>query len=518
MISRKLPLVAAMAATMGLGSPSLWAADEDYKVTDKPLTMNIHFHAGDKIVYDNSWPVEKRAAELTGISLNGVASMATQKSADAFNLMIASGDISDIVGGNNLKDGFNQYGQEGAFVPLNDLIDEFAPNIKAFFEARPDIKSAISAADGNVYYIPYLPEGKYGRMYFIRQDWLDKLELKTPETIDDLYKVLTAFRNDDPNGNGKKDEVPFLSRDWQEIIRLVVFWDARTTGSDTFHDYYVRDGKITHGYTEEEYKTGIMNVAKWYKEGLIDPEFFTRGKRSREVLFGSDVGGMTHDWYPSTTSFNDSLPDKVPGFNLQAMAPPASPSGRRLEEHRVIPVKPDGWAIGYTNEHPEETMKYFDFWFSDIGKRLSNFGVEGQQYDMIDGKPIFKPEVLNSADPVNAQMWGIGAQIPRGFPQDFEYQVQWTNQMGLDAIALYDKGDYLIDSFLGVSMTPEEQNVYDKYQQNLLAYMLEMQQIWILGSEDVDAGWDSYQKKLEKLGYSKVIGAMQTAYDRQYGS
>ncbi len=90
--------------------------------------------------------------------------------------------------------------------------------------------------------------------------------------------------------------------------------------------------------------------------------------------------------------------------------------------------------------------------------------------------------------------------------------------MGLDAIALYDKGDYPVDSFMGVSMNPEEQNVYDKYQQNLRTYMLEMQQIWILGSEDVAAGWDAYQKKIEKLGYSKVIGAMQTAYDRQYGS
>ncbi len=517
MRAMKLPLALAIATTMGFSAPLL-AADEDYRIVDKPLTLTIHFHSGDKIVYDSDWPVEKRAAELTGISLDGVASMATQKSADAFNLMIASGDLADIVGGNRLRDGFNQYGQEGAFQPLNDLIDEHAPNIKAFFESRPDIKAAISAADGNIYYIPYLPEGDFGRMYFIRQDWLDTLKLETPKTVDELYKVLTAFRNDDPNGNGKKDEVPFLSRDWEEIVRLVILWDARTSGSDTFHDYYVKDGKIVHGYTEDEYKTGMINLAKWYKEGLIDPEFFTRGKRSREVLFGDNVGGMTHDWYPSTTSFNDSLADKVPGFNLKAMPPPASPSGRQLEEHRVIPVKPDGWAISYSNEHPVETIKYFDFWFTELGRRLSNFGVEGVHYDLVDGKAIYKPEVLNASDPVNAQMWNVGAQIPKGFLQDFEYQAQWTNEMGLESIALYEAGDYLTEQFLGVSMNPEEQNVYDKYQGNLLTYMLEMQQIWILGSEDVEAGWDKYQEQLDKLGYNKIIEAMQSAYDRQYGS
>ena len=57
-----------------------------------------------------------------------------------------------------------------------------------------------------------------------------------------------------------------------------------------------------------------------------------------------------------------------------------------MEENQRLPVKPDGWAITVTNEHPEETIKYFDFWFTDLGKRLSNFGVEGQQYDLVDGK------------------------------------------------------------------------------------------------------------------------------------
>ena len=75
----------------------------------------------------------------------------------SFNLMIASGEIPDIVGGNRLKDGFNQYGQEGAFLPLNDLIDEHAPNIKAFFEERPEIKAAISAADHQLPVIVEVP-------------------------------------------------------------------------------------------------------------------------------------------------------------------------------------------------------------------------------------------------------------------------------------------------------------------------------------------------------------------------
>jgi len=498
----------------GLIQPA--AAADDHKIVDEALTLDIHFHFRDKYVYDNDWPVEKRAAELTGIKLNGIASLATTESDDAFNLMIASGDIPDIIGGNGLRDEFNQYGMEGAFQPMKDLINEHAPNMRAFFDKFPELEQAITAPDGDIYHIPYLPDGKYGRAYFIRHDWLDKLGLQPPETVDELYEVLVAFRDGDPNGNGQKDEVPLFMRHWEELIRLVTLWDGRMTGSDTYHDFHVADGKVAHGYDKESYKTGIANLAKWYKEGLIDPEIFTRGSRAREHLLSNDLGGVTHDWFASTAGYNTSLADKVEGFSLKAFAPPASVSGRRLQEHRRIPVRPDGWAIGHTNEHPVETIKYFDFWFSDIGRRLSNFGVEGVHYDMVDGTPTYKPEILEADAPVNAQMWEIGAQIPRGFYQDYGYEIQWTNEVALEGIALYDQGDYLIDSFLGVSLNTDEKKVFDKYWSSLETYFEEMQQAWILGSRDVEEDWDSFLAQLEQLGYYEVLSVMQSAYERQY--
>ena len=109
----------------------------------------------------------------------------------------------------------------------------------------------------------------------------------------------------------------------------------------------------------------------------MDAEVFTRGSSSREYLLSENLGGMTHDWFASTSGYNTSLARKVEGFEFKAFAPPASVSGKRVEEHRRIPIKPDGWAIGHTNKHPVETIKYFDFWFSEAGRRLANFGVEG---------------------------------------------------------------------------------------------------------------------------------------------
>ncbi len=508
-------LAAALTTTV-LTAPAAVMADGHLMVVDEPLTLDVHLH--DKsFTYDNNWPVELEAARMTGVSLNNVTIGNTPDSNEAFNLMLAAGDLPDIVGGKSIKDNVNRYGPEGAFIPLQDLIAEHAPNIAAVMAEKPEVFNSILAADGNMYFVPYLPDGKYGRAYFVREDWLEKLGLEVPQDVDELYEVLTAFRNGDPNGNGQKDEVPAFFRNWEEVLRLVTLWDGRTSGSDTYHDFHVVDGEVRHGYVGEGYKVGLEHVAKWYAEGLIDPEVFTRGSSARDFLLSNDLGGFTHDWFASTAGYNDSVAEAVPGFSFQAMVPPASISGVRMEEHRRIPVKPEGWAISFSNENPVETIKYMDFWFTEEGRRLANFGVEGEQYDLVDGKAVFTEEFLTNDRPVNSQLTDIGAQVRRGFYQDYNYEIQWTNEHALRGIDLYESGDYLIDQFLGVTFNEEEQSVYDKNWSSIRTYMLEKQQAWVLGSSDINADWDEYISTLDKMGLNEVLAAMQSAYDRQYG-
>ncbi|MEM5585582.1 sugar ABC transporter permease [Roseibium sp. AS2] len=519
---RNLTLAAALLGATMLGGPVM--AEEDLRIVDEPLELTIQMNHARYPRYKEDWPVEQIARELTGIHLIDATVGANTRTdenngkTEALNLMLASGGIPDIVGSSRIKDFVNQFGPEGAFIGLNDLIEEHAPHLKAFLDERPEIRSAIQAANGEMYYIPYLPDGKYGRAYFIRHDWLSKLGLEAPQTVEELEEVLIAFRDKDPNGNGLKDEVPFFARQWPELIRLVTLWDGRSSGSDTYHDFYVDNGKLQHPYAGEGYRDGIKNLARWYAEGLIDPEIFTRGSSSREYLLSENLGGMTHDWFASTSGYNDSLGGKVEGFQFKAFAPPASVSGVRMEEHRRIPIKPDGWAIGYTNEHPVETIKYFDFWFTEEGRRLANFGVEGEQYTMVDGQPQFTEDFLTNGKPVNNQLYEVGSQLQaRGYFQDYNYEKQWSNKYALEGIALYDEGDYLIDQFLGVALNAEEQKVYDKYWASIRTYMLERQQGWILGNGDVVADWDDYVATLNKMGLQEVLDAMNSAYTRQYG-
>jgi putative aldouronate transport system substrate-binding protein len=226
---------------------------------------------------------------------------------------------------------------------------------------------------------------------------------------------------------------------------------------------------------------------------------------------------MTHDWFASTAGYNDRLVGSIEGFSFIPFIPPASVSGVRMEEHRRILVKPDGWAIGFENDNVVETIRYFDFWFTEEGRRLGNFGVEGVHYDMVDGEPIYRDEILNGDQSVAAQMYAIGAQMFRGYQQDYFYEWQWTNPIAQAGIELYEAGDYLVPDFLGVTFTPEEQAVYDRHWPQIRTYMLERQQAWILGSGDIVADWDDYLSTLDRMGLGDVLEVMNSAYARQQG-
>lgn len=140
-----------------------------------------------------------------------------------FNIMLTNSPLPDIVQGD--KNRINESAVEGAFIPLDELIDQYAPNIKRVLEEHPEYVAGSAASDGKLYFIPNLYEGRASMGFYIRKDWLDRLGLSIPTTVDELYEVLKAFREQDPNGNGRKDEVPYFYRD-KSIDGLIQLWGA----------------------------------------------------------------------------------------------------------------------------------------------------------------------------------------------------------------------------------------------------------------------------------------------------
>jgi len=479
--------------------------DSKYLVSDEPIELSIFLLDG-IWHFDNEWPVFKKAEEMTNVTLSGTLSKSVSDGTQAFNLMMASGEIADIVQHYG-KDDFFRYGAEGAFVALDDLIEQHAPNIKAFLEKRPDVKKFITAPDGKIYYIPYVTDGEVAEGWFIRKDWLDKLGLQEPKTVDEFYAVLKAFKEQDPNGNGQKDEIPYFNRqaspgNERSVSALYIFWDA-------YKDWCVKDGKVCYGPYEPEFRTAHENIAKWYQEGLIDNEIYTRGFKAREILLGNNTGGSTHDWFGSTAQYNDTLKDKIPGFEFVPFAPPGG-----KEATRRNPDSDGGWAISSSNKKVVETIKYFDFWFTEEGRRLMNFGIEGVHYDMVDGKTVFKENIIKGETPAVDQLRTAGAQIAIGFHQDFEYERQWLNPIALKGIDLYIENQYPVEQFPNLAFTQEEKKRLNEIMTPIQTYRDEMTQKWILGGEAVETSFDKYLQELRKMGIEEAIKITQTAYDR----
>lgn len=511
-IMRSLKRVCCLTLAVTLSAVTLLGCGKKAETSsnkDEAIELTIHYSHSSGGPFKDDYPIFKEAAKLTNVTLKGTVPQSNTEHEQSFNIMIASGELADIVAAS--KTNFEKYAADGAFLELNDLIDKYAPNIKKFLDDNPDVKNNAKSADGKLYFIPNVADGDAAAGWFIRKDWLDKLNLPVPTTVEEYHDTLLAFKNGDPNGNGIADEIPYFDRG-KTIKSILALYGIRDGWSVT------DEGTVVYSKYIPEYKEGIKQVAQWYKEGLIDTEIFTRGGNAREQLFEENVGGSLHDWFTSTTVYNDRMKEVVPDFNIVAIEPPKDVNGEQWEDTSRSTVKMYGWGISASNPNPEATMKYFDFWFSDEGKRLYNFGIEGQQYDMVDGKPVFKSEFINSGKTMTDACWENGMQLMIGAPQDFEYEKQWMNESSQEAIELYVDGGYIKPAFPVLAFTEEEQKVITEKWSSIYSTMVEHEQKWVLGSLDVDETFDDYMNDLKQMGMDEVIEVYNNAYQRYLGN
>ncbi|MCH4886184.1 extracellular solute-binding protein [Acidaminobacter sp. JC074] len=464
-------------------------------------------------VFNEEWPVFKEAAAMTNVSLKGTLSSGASDDKQAFNLMVSSGNLPDIISYMQIED-MEKLGRDGGLLELTDLIDQHAPNIKAYFAANPDKEKLATSVDGKMYVIPKFMAGEPSLGYFVRQDWLDNLGLEQPQNLEELEAVLTAFKEQDPNGNGQADEVPFFQRKNTELSN--VSWLLSLWGSSLRY-YMDDDGELKFAPMEDDFVNAIKELKRWYDKGLIDQEIFTRGNKSRDVLLSSNTGGMTIDWFGSTSTYNDKLADSIEGFSFMPFAPPENINGERVMPDKRTTVN-GGWGISASCEDPVKVIQYFDFWFSPEGQKLINFGVEGLTYEVKEGKPVYTDMIMNGKGNALQNLRSEGVQYLIGMAQDFDYERGWIHPIGLEGFEMYEKNDYYkyVWDPLTLKYSPEEEKEVIKIQVNVDSYVQEMVQKWLLGASDIDSDYDEFVERLKELGIEKSIEINTNAYNRIY--
>ncbi|MDF2922745.1 MAG: sugar transporter permease [Paenibacillaceae bacterium] len=483
---------------------------DNLKVSGTPATVTLFYPFGANGAPKGDLPVWQEVAKITNVTMKNVANESITDEKQSFNTMMSSGDLPDIIQG--LRTNINPVISQGVFLPLDDLIDKHAPNIKKFLADYPEAKSAGAGPDGKIYTITGTLGAAPGKVmpsmgFFIRQDWLDKLGLKAPTTLEEYKKVLYAFRQQDPNGNKKQDEIPYFNRS-KGIYQLFQLWDARDNW------YIGEDDKVHQGKAEPQYRDAMKELSQWYKDGIIDPEIFTRGSQARQFMLGNNLGGTTIDWFASTSAVNDTAKAQVPDINFVSIAPPADIKGKVKFNHTMEPIHTYAWGISSKAKDPVTVIKFMDFFFTPAGERLMNFGIEGTHYDLVNNEPVMRPVALSNPAGFPNFLRSIGGGYEIGVRGSLLGQLLTMNEIGQKGFTLYEKSDWLVKPFPVLSFTADEKKTIDSAMVNLTPAMDEYEQKLLMGSLNADASWDKHIEEMQKLNLQKVLDAYNSAYAR----
>lgn len=438
---------------------------------------------------------------------------------EQFNLMLNSSNLPDVIETNwlTVPRGPDDAIETGTIIRLNELIEDHAPNFHQYLEENPEIKKMITTDEGNIYSFPFI-RGDEALMVFmgpmLRKDWLDKLDLDLPETIDEWEEVMTAIREGDPNENGEKDEYPLLL-ELGEIKGHGAF--ASAWGISPW--FYNAHGVVKFGSIEPEFKEFLTTMSRWYEKGLLDPDFAAMDTKLQDAkMTGHQLGGLYSYTGSGIGKYVGLMEDIDPDFNLAATPHPSLNKGEKAALGQIDhPFPGSSVAITTSAENPEEIVKWLDFAYSEEGHMLFNFGIEGLTYEMIDDYPTYTEEITNNPDGLpmtQALAKYMRSSYSGPFVQNKGYIEQYANlPEQQDALVVWADSAENDIKMPPITMTPEENNEYSSIMSDLETYYDETITRIIMNEQSIDQ-FDEFVDTLKGMGIERAIELQQQALDR----
>ncbi len=501
---------------------------EGLPIVNEPITVDTWIEGGTDIDWTNNGFVNT-VAEESGIQME-ITAVSGADSVTQRNLRLASGDFPDVF----MLDWTSimtftdimQYGvQEQILAPIDPYIEPYSENMGRILEEHPDFADAITATDGHIYGFPRFSECYHCLAYpkfYIRQDWLDALNLEMPTTTDELKDVLTAFVTQDPNGNGQADEIGLLGgTDFNLMLEYGIIGNSFVTVKPDFWLYTPDGENIDISVTTDAYRDGLIYLNDLYANGLIDPTSFTNDSdqfaqtvRLEPYIVGMyccDHIGMGYD----TANVDEAK-------NYQIVPVLEGPDGVRQQSQNSGEGQIQGFHAVMTVacENPEAVFRMIDHYFYDDYWNMYRFhGPEGTGWDYAEegAKNVFggpATYVINqlSSDESDALVTANGfAPGPQADLAEFRaaslpyvegdalYQPEnYEQRIALDTMDLLN---YIPDWNLqySVFIDPENANEYADIQTNLNSYIRSATVQFIMGDRDPnnDADWETYLSELD---------------------
>lgn len=539
-----------LALAMMLSTSAMAAVTEPgaLPIVDEPYTLKVWFSKS----YDNyDYSPEVNTAiqwmeQQTGIDLD----MTIVNNADAATLKVLAltEDLPDVFWNVSWSvDELNRYGMdEGYFIQLDDLIEEHGYYFNsAMEEFGPGMLDSMRLSDGHIYGIPDTNDCYHcsvSRKLWVNQEWQAKLGIEDPETLDEFYDMLVAFRDQDPNGNGIKDEIPLsgATSGWRTGVFEWIL-NAYLPYNEDMKMMYLDDGVIKGSVTDERYREGLRFIKKLYDDGLLDPAALTQKQAdlitvamSETPVLGATTAGHTLIFLDGSNVERASMYDTI--------SPVAGPDGRRATAfHDPAVATGARFVITDACENPEIAFRFVDFMYTIDFTITKSYGVEGVSWEKLpedtdlvafDGTPAYA-KLKEGAEFVET---GAGTVTDRlgGAPNRNvrDYFYGWMAKDGTENV--YESAN--IESLLFIESAKyidyaDIENTIPRVLDNTTEEAEELAQLWtmaknyitasrvafITGEKDLDADWDAYVEELNNSGFARCIELVQAGYDARYG-
>lgn len=390
--------------------------------------------------------------------------------------------------------------QEGILMPLEDLIAEYAPNMKAYIDEM-DAWEFLSCTDGHVYGVPTFGElVARDELLWVNKNWLENLNLSMPQSLEDVKNVLRAFKEQDANGNGDPtDEIPLMSTD-ADFIHFFNYYDWKFNYE--FRLVVRDDGNVDFFPLTKEFKDLTAYVADLYQNKLINDDCFTlAGDAGAALVQTTDTVGMFFSKWGTDVVSSAKLLDYCV----------VTPWCDSVEVSNGI--SRNYFVITDACEQPEKLIVWLDQFFTEEGSNLVHLGIKGQTYDIDEnGNWYYLTNENQSADYIRGVLTG---GLPT-YQTDF-YQYK---DAGSDLISAYSRqqcGD--ASKHAGLSMLPL--NFTDEELQLGLPIMIDANTYFpqymanvMTGQLDLETSWPEFQETLQNMQAPVLEDVLQACYDR----
>ena len=399
------------------------------------------------VVWSNSYmssPDEcitvKELEERTNVHINYVV-VNSQEAMEKFGLMIASGDVPDMVrqATSYYPSGIKKAVNDGIFMDVTDAIKENMPNYLALVQTHPEALKGYVADDGTMPVVWGLNGDDNGlasqKTYLgllIRQDWLDDCGLPMPETIEDWHKTLTAFKEE------KGAEAPLMIGP-----EGTLYAGAFTSAFGVMPEFYAEDGVVKYGPAELGYKDFLDTFRQWYAEGLIDQNFTANNSETiadnSYMATGKAGAGSSLFVYGGKFFLNSGMSTDENINYVGAPIPVMNAGDTPKSCYTGSRITGESIAFSPSIQNLDIALKWLDYQYTEEAMALCNYGIEGETYTLNkNGTPKYQytDQILNNPDgysPSDALLFYCPRIAPGRY--DWQYEEQFYTE---DVLAIED--------------------------------------------------------------------------------